>query len=232
MASIFYCPSCSKFHFNELKDDEFLVSCPHCYKRTGVDTGILKETYDSMSDVDKNNLKQDIKNKYTKEYVDDLIRQKTGLVYNISGFKSTLVVYEDRVELSKGSILFASTNKTIPIQNITSVSVTPSTVLYGRGFIEFSVPGGKDSKNINEAINNENAFLLNMSGQNELAMEVKSYIDKRIMHYTNLRNQPTQTIVQQSVSAADELIKFKQLLDMGIITQEEFDTKKKQLLGL
>ena len=33
-------------------------------------------------------------------------------------------------------------------------------------------------------------------------------------------------------SSADELKKFKELLDMGIITQEEFDTKKKQLLGL
>lgn len=34
------------------------------------------------------------------------------------------------------------------------------------------------------------------------------------------------------VSAADELKKFKELLDMGVITQEEFDVKKKQLLGL
>ena len=33
-------------------------------------------------------------------------------------------------------------------------------------------------------------------------------------------------------SAADELKKFKDLLDAGIITQEEFDAKKKQLLGL
>ena len=31
---------------------------------------------------------------------------------------------------------------------------------------------------------------------------------------------------------ADELKKFKELLDMGVITQEEFDAKKKQLLGL
>ena len=43
-------------------------------------------------------------------------------------------------------------------------------------------------------------------------------------------NQPA-SVVQQ-VSAADELKKFKELLDMGIITQEEFDAKKKQLLGL
>ncbi len=34
------------------------------------------------------------------------------------------------------------------------------------------------------------------------------------------------------VSAADELKKFKELLDSGVITQEEFDAKKKQLLGL
>lgn len=33
-------------------------------------------------------------------------------------------------------------------------------------------------------------------------------------------------------SAADEIKKFKELLDMGAITQEEFDQKKKQLLGL
>ena len=40
---------------------------------------------------------------------------------------------------------------------------------------------------------------------------------------------------QQSTSinnSADEIIKFKALLDQGIITQEEFEAKKKQLLGL
>ena len=31
---------------------------------------------------------------------------------------------------------------------------------------------------------------------------------------------------------ADELKKYKDLLDSGVISQEEFDAKKKQLLGL
>ena len=35
-----------------------------------------------------------------------------------------------------------------------------------------------------------------------------------------------------SFSAADELKKYKELVDEGVITQEEFDEKKKQLLGL
>ena len=40
------------------------------------------------------------------------------------------------------------------------------------------------------------------------------------------------TSANSNVSSADELLKYKSLLDQGIITQEEFDAKKKQLLGL
>ena len=43
-----------------------------------------------------------------------------------------------------------------------------------------------------------------------------------------------QTFVQQTSlpSNADELKKYKDLLDGGVITQEEFEAKKKQLLGM
>ena len=37
--------------------------------------------------------------------------------------------------------------------------------------------------------------------------------------------------LSSNISVADEIKKFKELLDMGAITQEEFDTKKKELLG-
>ena len=40
------------------------------------------------------------------------------------------------------------------------------------------------------------------------------------------------TPVAASASAADEIRKYKELLDMGAITQDEFDQKKTQLLGL
>jgi predicted Zn-dependent peptidase len=35
-----------------------------------------------------------------------------------------------------------------------------------------------------------------------------------------------------SVSQAEKLVKFKKLLDDGVLTQEEFEKKKVQLLGL
>ncbi|QSE64645.1 SHOCT domain-containing protein [Lactococcus cremoris] len=36
--------------------------------------------------------------------------------------------------------------------------------------------------------------------------------------------------VTSNISTADELKKFKELLDSGVISQEDFDTQKKKLL--
>lgn len=46
--------------------------------------------------------------------------------------------------------------------------------------------------------------------------------------------QKVQTVITQEIpqSNADELKKYKDLLDSGVITEEEFEVKKKQLLGL
>ena len=46
------------------------------------------------------------------------------------------------------------------------------------------------------------------------------------------RQQEKTTANIQTASNADELKKYKDLLDSGAITQAEFDEKKKQLLGL
>ncbi len=42
----------------------------------------------------------------------------------------------------------------------------------------------------------------------------------------------TQSVSKPVISVADELKKFKELLDIGVITEEEFNAKKKQLLNL
>ncbi len=52
--------------------------------------------------------------------------------------------------------------------------------------------------------------------------------EKKILNKLNKEKTSENT----SVSAADEIKKYKDLLDSGIITQEEFDAKKKELLGL
>ena len=151
--------------------------------------------------------------------------------FTLEGYKGELKVFEDRVEINKKGQGFITGNtcKPLPVANIMSVSVTPNT-MFARGFIEFTVPGGKDSKNIEQALKNENALPLKSSAQNEEAMKIKAYVEEQIMKCAN--NKGGTTIIQQASSPAEELKKMKELLDMGIITQEEFDAKKKQLLGL
>ena len=39
-----------------------------------------------------------------------------------------------------------------------------------------------------------------------------------------------QTVIEKTGSNADELKKYKELLDMGAITSEEYEVKKKELL--
>ncbi len=53
-----------------------------------------------------------------------------------------------------------------------------------------------------------------------------------IIAESNKSNTNSAVEQQNNLSVADEILKFKQLLDSGIISQEEFDAKKKQLLGL
>lgn len=61
----------------------------------------------------------------------------------------------------------------------------------------------------------------------------KAISDLLIERQEKAKTETTTTIKQEiPQSNADELAKFKDLLDKGVISQEEFDAKKKQLLGL
>ena len=63
--------------------------------------------------------------------------------------------------------------------------------------------------------------------------EIHREISKLLVERQN-KPAPVAAIKQDAPpqSNAEEIKKFKELLDSGIITQEEFDAKKKQLLGL
>lgn len=54
-------------------------------------------------------------------------------------------------------------------------------------------------------------------------------VKEQMAEYKKSTLQPTQQA--NTVSVADELLKFKQLLDLGAITQEEYDSKKSELLN-
>lgn len=72
-----------------------------------------------------------------------------------------------------------------------------------------------------------NAFLM-LKNRNEIYNSVSELLLKRQTKFIETI-EIKQEIPQSNV---DELKKFKELFDSGIITQEEFNAKKKQLLGL
>lgn len=60
---------------------------------------------------------------------------------------------------------------------------------------------------------------------------------KRVFEYREAEQQKQEVADKETKSVESsnnygELVELKKLLDMGVITQEEFDTKKKQILGL
>lgn len=67
-----------------------------------------------------------------------------------------------------------------------------------------------------------------MSALQQIANENES----RKIEETEQRNSAEDQPAPAPFSAADEILKFKNLADAGIITQEEFEQKKQQLLGL
>ena len=64
---------------------------------------------------------------------------------------------------------------------------------------------------------------------NDFATSVGTVIREAFEAY---KNNDTVKVTGATNSSTDEILKFKKLLDEGIITQEEFDAKKKQILGL
>lgn len=64
--------------------------------------------------------------------------------------------------------------------------------------------------------------------------EIHSAITKLLIDRQGKDKSAPTTLVKQEIpqSNADELAKYKDLLDKGVITQEEFNAKKKQILGL
>ena len=161
-------------------------------------------------------------------------KESIGLVYDLQGVRGRCMkVYENRavisVKATLGSLVTGNASdgeKTIYYRDCIGVQFKASGLQIGYLQLE-TASGIMNMKQSN--FFNENSFTFDTSVQtNEKMIEVADYIRSKV---EEAKNGGDQTVVKE-VSAADELKKFKELLDMDIITQEEFDAKKKQLLGL
>lgn len=150
--------------------------------------------------------------------------------YFLKGTNGQLFVYNNKIEITRNGFYSflehgLKGSKTIPISEIKSIQLKLAG--FSIGYIQFGIGGSIEGKaGLNQAVRDENTITFNTLN-NLKAEEIKKYLENLILN----KNAPQPTIISSS-SNADEIKKYKELLDMGAITEEEFDQKKKQLLNI
>lgn len=146
--------------------------------------------------------------------------------FELKGIGKKMFVYEDKVTFkAKGLLGFLELGgqKTLPISKITSIQLHTGNIL-SRGFIELSILGGlENSGGLFSSRNSENTIYFKNKHRKQ-AEAITEYLERIILNKDKASN------IQSS--AADEITKFKKLLDQGIITEDEFLKKKNELLGI
>ena len=146
-------------------------------------------------------------------------------VKKLKGGNGTLEIFEDRAIIHRtfmeriGS--GAPNEKTMIYSKLSGVEFKKPSIL--GGYLQFTGSGLKASSGTMDASKNENTIMF----RKDVAEWEKAaqFINDKIASGSNSSG-------NQQLSAADEILKYKSLLDSGIITDEEFQAKKKDLLGL
>ncbi|MER2153629.1 MAG: SHOCT domain-containing protein [Solibacillus sp.] len=121
--------------------------------------------------------------------------------------KTQLYVTDKRVILHEVKGLLSNAEKSIPLGNITSIDIDSSFVF---STLKITTSG--------------NAAVID-GVSIAIANEIKAIIE-------HLKTEDKKPEHKVKTDTANELRELKGLLDDGILTQDEFDAKKKQLLGI
>jgi hypothetical protein len=142
------------------------------------------------------------------------------------GYNGTLILTDTGVVIKRGMKGFLlgggmlRGDKSIPYSSIVAVQLKKAGLV--AGYIQLTLMGGSEAKGgLFQSAKDENSINFQAFGKNnELFLEAKEVIEKKI-HQSKNPN-----------SDASELEKYAELRDKGILSEEEFQAKKKQLLGI
>jgi len=174
------------------------------------------------------NVKKKLDNYAHGEYKE--IERPEGCLYFMNGLQGTLAIYEDYIEFNftggavkKYMSAFGGVKK-VYYNQINSIQKRDATEVIN-GTIEFELPGMSASA----FSQNENLITYLPKYQDE-ADKIYDYVNNKILELNRAQTQPTQ-VVQNEVSPMAKIKEAKELLDMGVITQEEFDEIKAKYLA-
>jgi len=163
----------------------------------------------------------------------------------LQGSNGTLNVYADHAEivgLVSAGVLGAlaghgsKNTRTYFYRDLNSVEYQPPTT-FKAGYVRFivggSMRGASGSKffgGVSHASDMDTVTLQAGFMKKDFLDQAEKVYKLLMSKISDAKQSGGATVVQ--TSDADELAKFKKLLDDGIISQDEFNAKKKQLLGI
>ena len=152
------------------------------------------------------------------------------IIMRAEGVDAYLLLLEDRVRFQRREEkIFLNQgyrgSKDIMLSRISSVRLRKATTL-GNGYIGFSLIGDNEVKSP-DGVRSENALMFKAAHQAEFE-KLKAAIEAKITA-AKVRFAHPQT---RSLSYIEELEQLASLRDKGIITEDEFAAKKRQILGI
>jgi len=146
------------------------------------------------------------------------------------GYNGTLILTDTGVIIKRGVKGFLlgggmlRGDKTIPYSSIVAVQLKKAGMT--AGYIQLTLKGGSEAKSgLFQSTKDENSINFHSAfggNNNEFFNEAKTLIEEKI----SFNDRP------RVASNLDELEKLASLKEKGILNEEEFNSKKKQLLGL
>lgn len=149
------------------------------------------------------------------------------ILMEVKGHNGQLELLENKIRITRKGVLAFMTqglkgSKDILIKQISSIQFKKAGMLTN-GYIQFAFIGGQEAKGaLFQATQDENSIMFT-SKQQASFEKIKEAIEKKmdLMEKGEVKS-----------SNLDELEKLSGLKDKGIITEEEFNAKKKQILGI
>ncbi|MBC6972973.1 SHOCT domain-containing protein [Bacillus sp. Xin] len=147
-----------------------------------------------------------------------------------TGVNGQLQIEGNKITIKRKGMLAKMTqglkgDKDIQIKQLSSIQFKPAGT-FTNGYIQFTFSGGKEDKGgLFDATKDENTIMFNKKQQPNF-IKVKALIEQKMdeLH--------SPAPIHAPVDVADQIKKLADLRDSGILTNEEFDAKKKQLLGI
>jgi len=204
------------------------IKCPLCGFENEEVSKFCKNCNEPLTKYDEWGKGNVIKEEGRKIYGE--IKREELILKKAKGIGGDLELLKNKIRIKrKGGMAFLlhgiKGDKEIFLNQISSIQIKKAGFAFN-GYIQFAFLGGREAKGgLFQATSDENTIMFTKDNQQDF-IEIKNAIEEQIFQFQN-QNKNDKTSV-----GINDLKKLAKLRDEGIITEEEFQAKKRQILGI